>query len=138
LQGFQLYLKTRVERVLESGKLEKLSFPAASVQWVEEGREILVEGKMFDIKDFLIENGVFHATGFFDEEETKVVDLLNGSFTEKGQDTLIIGLLLWMQSFVAMTFYFFTLHKLRVASLFGTMPIYRRSDPLTFILLPPP
>jgi hypothetical protein len=138
LQGFQLYLKSRAERALQTETLETLTFPAASVQWVEEGREILVEGKMFDIKDFSIENGVFHATGFFDEEETKVVDLLNGTFTEKGQDTIIIGLLLWMQSFVAMTFYLFSLYKIKPVSLFGTMPVYRRSDPLTFILLPPP
>ena len=93
---------------------------------------------MFDIKDFTIENGVFRATGFFDKDETKVVDLLNGTFTEKGQDTIIIGLLLWMQAFVAMTFYFFSLHKIGIASLFRTMPVYRRSDPLRFILLPPP
>ncbi len=138
LQGFQLYLKSRVERVLESETLETLSFPVASVQWVEEGREILVEGKMFDIKDFTIKDGVFQATGFFDEDETKVVDLLNGTFTEKGQDTFIIGLLLWMQAFVAMTFYFFHLHRVKTAALFGIMPACRRSDPLTLILLPPP
>jgi hypothetical protein len=102
LQLFQTYIKMRVEIALEKNELLTIKLPADQVQWYEKGREILVDGKMFDIKSYTVVDNVFIAQGIFDEKETEVVRMM-GHFGEKEQQLLLIKLLLLIQSFVSIT-----------------------------------
>lgn len=99
LQAFQQYIKHTVTERLESEVLVTLTLPVSKVQWMEEGREIMVAGKMFDIKTYSEKDGIFTLTGVFDERETAVMELLN-HFNDKQQNNFIIQLLLLVQSFV--------------------------------------
>jgi hypothetical protein len=101
LQLFQVYLKYRAEHRLETEVLQTLSVPEHKVQWVEEGREFMVDGRMFDLKSYSVKNGILTAWGVFDEEETKAMALLN-NFNEKQQDLLIIRLLWFTQCLVVL------------------------------------
>src|SRR5687767_10293251 len=94
LQVFQYSIKKRMEASLETEALTRIRIPATDVVWYEEGREIMVQGKMFDIKTYSISNGIFTAEGIFDEEETEVVNRLNGHWSEKQQTHVVIQLLL--------------------------------------------
>jgi hypothetical protein len=105
LQAFQLYIKQRMEASLKGDALQIIRLPATEVKWYEEGREILVEGKMFDIKTYSITNGVFIAQGVFDEKETEVVKLLNGHWSDQDQTQVVIQLLLLSHCIIALTFY---------------------------------
>gem|GEM_PF-3208712 len=99
VQAFQQYVKGTVEERLQSEALVTLSIPASGVQWLEEGRELLINGKMFDIKSYLQKDGYLVATGVYDEGETWIMELLN-HFNDKQQNQFIIQLLLIAQSFV--------------------------------------
>ncbi len=99
LQAFQYYIKYTVEERLQNETLTTISVPLSKVQWMEEGREILVEGMMFDIKSFYASNGHLVATGVYDERETAVMELLN-NFNEKQQDHFLIQLLFLTQTLV--------------------------------------
>lgn len=97
LQLFQLYLKQRVEHRLENEKLVTIRVPLQNIRWVEEEREVMVNGKMFDLKSYHEEEGVFTATGVWDEKETAVMNLISG-FNDQAQTGLIIRVLLLIQS----------------------------------------
>ena len=99
LQAFQQYIKYTATERLESEELVTITVPVSKVQWMEEGREIMVDGKMFDIKTYSEKDAVFTATGVYDDKETAVMELLN-HFNDKQQNNFIIQLLLLVQSFV--------------------------------------
>ena len=97
LQLFQVYLKQRAEKRLTTETLSDLKFPLHTVQWVEEGREIKVDGKMYDLESYQEADGFLYAKGVHDEHESRVMNLLN-DFNEKDQDNFVIRVLLLSQS----------------------------------------
>jgi hypothetical protein len=103
LQLFQQYIKYRASQELESSSLITVSFPLSKVKWMEEGREIMVDGKMFDIKTYTEKNGILIATGVFDEKETRIMELLN-NFNDRQQNNLIINLLMLTQTLIVLVF----------------------------------
>jgi hypothetical protein len=137
-QTFQLYVSHRMEFSLKRNDLQTLTFSASKVQWVEAGREILVEGKMFDIKSYSIKDGVFTAQGLFDEKETKVVNLLQGHFTDFQQDFMVVKLLLLAQCFIALLYFSYSFFSnqwlLKAPGLF----INNYINPYLLITSPPP
>ena len=58
------------ERLEESMIYHTVAIPDNEIHWEEEGREIWVHGKLFDIKSSHSENGVTSFTGLYDYEET--------------------------------------------------------------------
>ncbi|MGZ5285776.1 MAG: hypothetical protein ACXWB9_01260 [Flavisolibacter sp.] len=97
LQLFQVYLKHRAEKRLDTETLADLKFPLHTVQWVEEGREIKVDGKMYDLESYHEAGGFLYGKGVHDEHESQVMNLLS-DFNEKDQDNFIIRVLLLSQS----------------------------------------
>lgn len=138
LQAFQFYIKLRVEASLERDALHIVTLPATEVHWYEEGREILVDGKMFDIKTYSITDGVFTAQGIFDEEETEIVQLLNGHWSDKEQTQVIVQLLLLSHCIILFGLFLvsfgISLHANKPASLIRLL----YTSPLLSIISPPP
>lgn len=65
-------IRWEMEERLESDRLQTVIIPAKDFQWYEEGREIVVNGTMFDVKSVEKSNGNYIVTGLFDEEETEL------------------------------------------------------------------
>ena len=62
---------------LECKMLRNLTLNRNELQWVRSGKEIMVEGKLFDVKSISYkEDGTAVITGLFDEEETALVQQL--------------------------------------------------------------
>lgn len=53
--------------------LHTITVSAENIYWVKPGKEILFEGKLFDVKSFKTENNRISLTGFFDDKEDKLV-----------------------------------------------------------------
>jgi len=138
VQTFQLYTWHRMERTLEQDKLQTISFPASKIQWVEKGREILVENKMFDIKSYSIENGIFTAQGVYDEHETKAVNLLNGHISEGQQNFFVIRLLLLVQCFIALVYFTISFHLKPSIKKTKSYFFKKYSNPFLLLFTPPP
>lgn len=138
LQAFQFYIKQRMEASLETDALHTLTLKASEVKWYEEGREILVNGKMFDIKTYSIENGVFTAQGVFDEKETAIVNLLNGHWSDKEQTQVVVQLLLLSHCIILFAFYLISFG----VSIYRNKPVslihLLYTSPLLSIVSPPP
>jgi hypothetical protein len=56
--------------------LHTISIPEHEIHWIKNGKEIFVNGRMFDIKSFHFQNGVCVFSGLYDEEETVLLEHL--------------------------------------------------------------
>lgn len=81
----QQTIRHRMKEKLESEITHTVIIPEKDLQWVEQNKELLLNGKMFDIK-FLIRqnNGNVILTGLFDTDETNLLKELR-SQQEKDQ-----------------------------------------------------
>ncbi|MGB4842990.1 MAG: hypothetical protein WBP16_00850 [Ferruginibacter sp.] len=70
----QSLIQQEVEEKMEKEALISVSIPAAELVWVKKGKEILLDGKFFDVKSMTAENGQITLIGYFDEKETELVE----------------------------------------------------------------
>jgi len=63
---------------LEKGICHVHTFTKQQIQWVKEGKELLVEGKLFDVKEYRQNAGNIEVTGLFDEEEDDLQEKYKG------------------------------------------------------------
>ena len=138
LQAFQFYIKQRMEASLEQDALTTISLPANQVVWYEEGREIMVDGRMFDIKTFHIQNGIFAATGVYDDDETEVVNLMKGHWSEQDQQHLIVQLLVLSHCVLAIHLFRFAFKSFEPKSVLATPFLTLYPAPVLPISVPPP
>jgi hypothetical protein len=65
-----LWIKHEMVERLENETLHKIVLLKDDVHWIEKDSELLIQGEMFDVKHYTIENNLFIAWGIFDQEET--------------------------------------------------------------------
>lgn len=68
----QLVQQQREER-FKTELLEVVAVKVENVNWIKLGKEVLVDGKLFDVKSFKIKGSNIFFTGFFDSKEEKLV-----------------------------------------------------------------
>src|SRR5688500_18865697 len=101
LLGFQVYVRHRLEERFEQQTPVNLMLPEKDLIWVKPGREILVNGEMFDIKTIRYEGGKAYITGIFDLEETEIMHLLKGQTNPLKNDKATVQLFVWLMQFVS-------------------------------------
>jgi hypothetical protein len=138
LQAFQFYIRQRMEKALEKEALTTIRLPATEVVWYEEGREIMIEGRMFDIKTFEIKNGTFSAVGVYDDDETEVVNLMKGHWSEKDQQHLIVQLLVLSHCVLTIHLLKFAFKSFPVRTILASVFLALYPAPVIPISVPPP
>lgn len=86
---------------LEHAKLIQVKVSRSSINWIKEGKELLIDGNLFDVKSIEEKYDQVILTGLYDHEETAIIKAINGQ-TATGQDakqlrttfiyTLLMGL----------------------------------------------
>lgn len=77
---------------LESSILHSITLNIDEIQWAKPGKEICVNGKMFDIKSKEKKGGVITFKGLYDEEETILKKNLNENWEKnKTRQNQLIG-----------------------------------------------
>ncbi len=94
----QKIVQVQMEEALEKTLLQTITIANAEVQWEEEGKEIIINGKMFDVKYFVINGDNIIVTGLYDDAETvlktKVEKLLaHKNSTNTPLDNLVLKFL---------------------------------------------
>jgi len=136
LQVFQAYLKYRAQHRLETETLVSIQVPSQHVKWIEDD-EVMIQGKMFDIKTYHETDGFFHAVGVWDEKETKVMQLMN-NFNDSQQQALIIRLLIFSEVLIALVLGFAILKRFIDLRSFTFFPGFYIPDPFFEKKSPPP
>jgi hypothetical protein len=87
--GFkQQQIRHRMKERLEQEILQTITIAASDVQWVNEGKEILINGRMFDVKTLQHnDDKTIMFTGLFDEEETALVKAVKTSQENDNNNT---------------------------------------------------
>ena len=80
-------LQEKAEEKLESGVLQSVNVSNAELSWIKEGKEVLIEGKLFDVKSFSTANGMVSLVGFFDMEETELEEQFKNTVQNKDSDS---------------------------------------------------
>ena len=80
----------QMEEALEQCSLHTLKIPKIAVQWVKPGKEILVQGRFFDVKSIAWQSDTAIITGLFDEEEKKIEQQL-GQLAKSQQQPVKTG-----------------------------------------------
>jgi hypothetical protein len=85
-----------MEEKLESRHLQTLTIPVKDFHWHDKNREIVVAGKMFDVKSIQRQGDQYIVTGLFDEAETELHIALEKLHrrNESGRDASLISTLL--------------------------------------------
>jgi len=73
---------------LESASLHTITVRVADVNWKKKNKEVVIDGKLFDVKYAEIIDNKIKLTGLFDEEENKLEkDFANTFNSNKNQQT---------------------------------------------------
>lgn len=68
----QQVVKHQMRQELAKEILQTVHIPAANAVWLNEKQELIIEGRLFDVQYWQIENDELTATGLFDEDEDKL------------------------------------------------------------------
>lgn len=84
----QFSIRLEMEHELENHALQTITLPANELHWTRNGKEIILDGKMFDVKavEYNAE-GKALVTGLFDHEETLLIELLQRDQEEEDDAT---------------------------------------------------
>jgi len=95
LQIARIHARYEALEKLEEGAMETLILSSPDFEWEEDGREISINGKLFDVKQHLQKGDQHFFTGIYDSRETALKNLIASS-PVKG-DATIISLLFFGQ-----------------------------------------
>lgn len=138
LQGLQLYVRHQLAERLEKEAQVHLAIPAGELVWVKRGREIVVDGQMFDIKTIRYEGDTVLVTGIFDHKETGIMRLLKQQGQASQSSRSLAHLFVWLQQFVDPGSSFVFLLWRRDAPAFASFILPHYSSPVLARLAPPP
>lgn len=137
LQIGQSYIKSTREERLRTEDLVQVVIPATGVVWEEEGRELWVGDRMFDVASYTLENGSYYLTGVFDDDETEIAGTLLHLIFSKSNGHLL-QLLLLLQCFtVCVVVLDFSLSGSRKRRNFS-FNLFSFPSPSYMVLGPPP
>jgi hypothetical protein len=60
---------TRWRKSWKMKHCKPLLFPFLMLKWFKENKEIIVDGKLFDIKSVVFQDGIASFTGLYDDQE---------------------------------------------------------------------
>jgi len=99
LQIRQKILHFERNKKFEKEILQTISVPAESIYWVKPEKEILLDGKLFDVKTYNQEGNTIYLLGFFDHKEDalvkQIVDLNRRNPTKSPFSTAAIKFLFY-------------------------------------------
>ena len=135
----QQIVRHEMKEKLEQQYLQTITLPASEVYWIKNKKEILVDGKMFDIKSFSLKNDQYEFTGLFDDEETALVKQLENNTRQNNQsgNRLLAQFFQWLSSVYSDKHSDFSITTAMVTLPYHPILSYI-SSPFKTILTPPP
>jgi hypothetical protein len=88
--GFIIKQKAAVYKMqerLETASLKTYTIAKSDVKWIKKGREVLIDGKLFDLKSIKSINDTYEITGLFDDDEDEIIREYNVMIHQKGNQS---------------------------------------------------
>lgn len=84
-------IQREMEEKLEVASLQTITVSVSDFVWLKKGKEILVNGKMFDVKSHQINGGKITFTGLYDDKEKELAATVKNAFTTKKDSNAPFG-----------------------------------------------
>ncbi len=136
MQCRQLYVQHQAKERMEKQALHTLQIDTKVFRWVKAEKEILVDGKMFDVHSYTAYKNHVTVQGIFDEEETAINSFLSGQHSNDGwliQLLYVGGLVCSLPSYLNFSIKFLGYHQRQNFPIAGTC-VNRAKE----IITPPP
>jgi hypothetical protein len=91
------HIRHEMKEKMEERLLHSVTLQNSGIVWVKAEKEIVIEGRMFDVKRYETKNGITVFTGLYDEEETALNGLLDNEW-QKGQGKFYMQLFQLLQN----------------------------------------
>ena len=85
-QLMQLHTQHQMEEKLEKEHIQIVHIPVSEIQWHKKDKEIIINGKLFDVKSVILVNGVAECKGLFDEQETSIKKMITQLQRQQEED----------------------------------------------------
>jgi hypothetical protein len=134
----QQVIRHRMKEQLEKGMLQSVTIAEKDLHWVEHGREILLNGKMFDVEEMVYHDKLVTIRGLYDEDETSLVRILNSLQRVNRDNNQLLSAFFKCMQYVYFTS--LTEHNLQTGShrLFADLIAPALPDQFLRIPVPPP
>ena len=137
LQLGQAYIQSTRHERLETEKLVQVTVPSKNLVWEEEGRELWVGDRMFDVASFTLNNGNYYLLGVYDDDETEVAgSLLHLMLSNDGKS--LLQFLLLLQFFTLVIVIFRMTVRITEIGEWNQFSIQTYLSPLLLVAGPPP
>lgn len=138
LQCWQTILKHQWKERLEQQAAQTITVPIVTIVWEKQDRELVIDGRMFDIFSYYVKGNSLVATGVFDEEETRLETFLTIQNSHSPQTVSVVQLLFVIQCFAALLKWVFT--ATNGGCITATFPTFSNThtNPFFSIITPPP
>ncbi len=95
----QQSIRYKMKEQLEAQILQTVVIPGNEIVWVKDGKEIWVNGRMFDIRSTHLQNGLYVFRGLYDNDETSLLkQLQKDQQNSTSENKLLIQLFQFLQS----------------------------------------
>ena len=98
LQGRQWYVQHQVKEKMERASLHTVFIKQDEIRWIKPGKELRIQGKLFDVKHLVVRHDGLQVTGLYDEEEEAIEALLS---RQHGSSKSLFQVLLLSQMFIS-------------------------------------
>lgn len=92
LQLQQQYTRWQMRESLEKKELVKVYISPSAIQWIRDGKECVINGEMFDVKEMHSFKNQIVLTGLYDQKEKAIKNKLSNQ-TQSQQDSKNIALI---------------------------------------------
>lgn len=83
----QKIIRHEMKEKLEGNFLQTITVGKADFKWVKKNKEIIIDGRLFDVKGYRIKNDSLFFTGLYDEAEQKLKKDFAGILQQKKNET---------------------------------------------------
>ena len=75
-----------MEERMKEQSLSAITLAENEIHWVKEGKEIWIQGELFDVKSIEYKDGMVILHGLYDKEETTLYNTFNKEWEKNGLD----------------------------------------------------
>jgi hypothetical protein len=79
----QKWIEHQMEEQLENASLRTITIDIDAIQWVKKNKEVIIAGKLFDVRSFTLEAGKITLTGLYDTDEDNLNEQMKNFVQQK-------------------------------------------------------
>jgi hypothetical protein len=79
----QQLIQSQMRERIEQSSLQTITLPLANINWIKQDKEVIIEGKLFDIKSYTISGNSIILKGLFDGDEDHLITKVNNILHSK-------------------------------------------------------